>query len=87
MTVPIRYTTDDPRSQEQVAADDRTREEVERTGGVWAQLTDEQRADVLARLRDKKQRAKAARARKQAEQDALEERIARLEERVARLED
>jgi hypothetical protein len=37
MTVPIRYTTvttDDLRSQEQVAADDRTREEVERTGAT-----------------------------------------------------
>jgi predicted Fe-S protein YdhL (DUF1289 family) len=87
MTVPIRYTTDDPRTQEQIAADDRTREDIERTGGAWAQMTDAQRADVLARLKDKKQRAQAARARKQAEQDALEDRIARLEERVARLED
>lgn len=87
MTVPIRYTTDDPRSQEQVAADDQLREEIERTGGVWAQMTDEQRSQVLARLKEKKQRAQAARARKQAEHDALEERIARLEERVARLED
>lgn len=87
MTVPIRYTTDDPRSQEQVAADDQLREEVERTGGVWAQMTNEQRTEVRSRLRDKKQRAEAARARKQAEHDALEERIARLEERVARLED
>lgn len=87
MTVPIRYTTDDTRSAEQIAADDQVREEVERTGGMWAQMTDEQRALVLARLKDKKQRAQAARARKQAEQDALEERVARLEERVARLED
>ena len=87
MTVPIRYTTDDPRSQEQVAADDRLRDEVEDTGGAWALRTVEQRAEILARLRDKKQRAQAARARKQAEHDALEERIARLEERVARLED
>lgn len=87
MTVPIRYTTDDPRSPEQVAADDQLREEVERTGGVWARMTHEQRSQVLARLKEKKQRAQAARARKQAEHDALEERITRLEERVARLED
>lgn len=87
MTVPIRYTTDDPRSDEQVAADDQTREEVEAAGGVWAQMTDEQRVQILARLKDKKQRAQAARASQQAEHDALEERITRLEERVARLED
>ena len=87
MTVPIRYTTDDNRSTEQVVADDQLREEVERTGGVWVQMSPEQRAQVLARLKDKKQRAQDARAHRQAEHDALEERIARLEERVARLED
>jgi predicted Fe-S protein YdhL (DUF1289 family) len=62
--MPIRFTTDDMRSAEQAATDDRTREEVERGGGVWAQMTQEQRAQVTARLRDKKQRAQAARARK-----------------------
>ncbi len=87
MTVPIRYTTDDTRSDEQAKADDRIRDDVERTGGAWAQMTAEQREQILGRLRDKKQRAQAARARKQAEQDALEDRVARLEERVARLED
>jgi predicted Fe-S protein YdhL (DUF1289 family) len=83
--MPIRFTTDDTRSPEQAATDDRTREEVERGGGVWAQMTQEQRAHVTARLRDRKLRAQAARARKQNEQESLEERIARLEERVARL--
>jgi hypothetical protein len=87
MTMPIRYNTDDTRSTEQAAADDQIREEVERTGGVWAQMSAEQRAQVLARLKDKKQRAQEARARRQSERDALEERVARLEERVARLED
>jgi O-acetylhomoserine/O-acetylserine sulfhydrylase-like pyridoxal-dependent enzyme len=42
--VPIRYITEDTRSDEQVNADDRVRNEVERTGGVWAQMTTEQRA-------------------------------------------
>ena len=82
--MPIRFTTDDTRSADQAAADDRTREEVER-GGVWVEMTQEQRALVLARLRDKKQRAQAARARRQNEQESLEERVARLEERIARL--
>ncbi len=83
--MPIRYTTEDTRSSEQVVADDRIRDEVERTGGVWAQMTAEQRAQILARLRDKKQRAQLARARKQAEQQTLEERVTKLEERLARL--
>ena len=83
--MPIRYTTEDARSEEQANADDRIRNEVERTGGIWAQMTAEQRAQTLARLHDKKQRAQAARARKQAEQETLEERVARLEERIARL--
>jgi hypothetical protein len=83
--MPIRYTTEDARSEEQAKADDRIREDVERTGGIWAQLTAEQRAQLLARLRDKKQRALAARARKQAEQETLEKRVARLEELLARL--
>lgn len=83
--MPIRYTTDDSRTAEQVAADDRVREDVERTGGAWAQMSNEQRDQILARLRDKKQRAQAARARKQAEQESLEERVAKLEERIARL--
>jgi predicted Fe-S protein YdhL (DUF1289 family) len=61
------------------------REDVERTGGIWAQLSPEQRKQILARLRDKKQRAQAARARKQAEQETLEDRVKKLEERVARL--
>ena len=86
MTVPIRYTTDDTRSAEQAQVDDQIREDVERTGGVWAQMTAEQREQTLARLRDKKQRAQAARARKQGELEALEHRVARLEERVGRLE-
>jgi predicted Fe-S protein YdhL (DUF1289 family) len=85
MTVPIRYTTDDTRSDEQAAADDRIRDDVERTGGVWAQMTAQQREQILARLRDKKQRAQAARVRKQGEHDTLEDRVARLEELVARL--
>lgn len=83
--MPIRYTTEDVRSDAQVKADDRTREDVERTGGAWAELTAEQRAQLLARLRDKKQRALDARARKEAEQETLEQRVARLEELVARL--
>ena len=86
LTVPIRYTTEDARSNEQANADDRIRDEVERTGGIWAQMTTEQRAQTLARLRDKKQRAQAARARKQAEQETLEERVAKLEERMHDLE-
>lgn len=85
MTVPIRYTTDDTRSAEQAKIDDQIREDVERTG-AWAQMTAEQREQVLARLRDKKQRAQAARARRQGEHEELEDRVARLEERVARLE-
>ena len=87
MTMPIRYMTDDNRSAERAVADDQVREEVERTGGAWAQMSPEQRAQVLARLKDKKQRAQEARARRQAEHDELEERVARLEERVSRLED
>ena len=83
--MPIRYTTEDKRSEEQARADDQVREEVERTGGVWAQMSVEQRALIRARLQDKKQRAQAARARKQVEQKTLEERVARLEERLARL--
>lgn len=83
--MPIRYTTEDKRSEEQARADDQVREEVERTGGVWAQMSAEQRALIRARLQDKKQRAQAARARKQVEQKTLEERVARLEERLARL--
>jgi hypothetical protein len=83
--MPIRYTTEDMRSEEQTRADDQIREEVERTGGVWAQMSAEQRALIRARLQDKKQRAQAARARKQVEQKTLEERVARLEERLARL--
>ncbi len=83
--MPIRYTTEDARSDEQASIDDRIRDEVERTGGIWAQMTAEQRAQVRARLHDKKQRAQAARARKQAEQQTLEERVSRLEERLARL--
>jgi L-lactate utilization protein LutB len=86
MTVPIRYTTDDTRSAEQAQLDDQIREDVERTGGLWAQMTAEQREQTLARLRDKKQRAQAARVRKQGELEALEHRVARLEERVGRLE-
>jgi predicted Fe-S protein YdhL (DUF1289 family) len=87
MSMPIRFTTDDHRAPEQVVADDQVREEVERTGGAWARMSPEQRAQVLARLKDKKQRAEEARARRQAEHDALEERVAHLEERVSRLED
>lgn len=83
--MPIRYTTEDKRSEEQARADDQVREEVERTGGVWAQMSAEQRALIRARLQDKKQRAQAARARKQVEQKTLEERVAQLEERLARL--
>lgn len=83
--MPIRYITEDTRSQEQANADDRVRDQVEGTGGIWAQMTPEQRAQVRARLREKKQRAQAARARKQAEQKTLEERVAQLEERITRL--
>jgi primosomal protein N'' len=83
--MPIRYITDDTRSSEQVAADDRTRDEAERTGGVWAQMTAEQRGQIRARLRDKKRRAQIARERKQTEQQTLEERVTKLEERLARL--
>jgi hypothetical protein len=83
--MPIRYTTEDTRSEEQARADDRVREEIDRTGGVWAQMSAEQRALIRARLRDKKQQAQAAHTRKQAEQKTLEERVAQLEERLARL--
>ena len=83
--MPIRYTTEDTRSEDQASADDRVREEIERTGGVWAQMSDEQRALIRARLHDKKQQAQAARVRKQMEQKTLEERVAQLEERLARL--
>ncbi len=80
--MPIRYTTDDARSAEQVLADDRIREDVEQTGGHWAQLSKEQREQILARLRDKKHRAEAARALKDGDQESLEQRVARLEERI-----
>jgi predicted Fe-S protein YdhL (DUF1289 family) len=83
--MPIRYVTEDTRSDEQIKADDRIREDVERTGGFWARLTEEQRGQILARLHDKKQRALAARARKLKEQETLEQRVARLEEQIARL--
>jgi predicted Fe-S protein YdhL (DUF1289 family) len=83
--MPIRYTTEDTRPEEQASADDRVREEIERTGGTWAQMSPEQRALVRARLRDKKQRAQAARVGKQAEEKTLEERVAQLEERLAHL--
>jgi primosomal protein N'' len=48
-------------------------------------MSAEQRVLIRARLHDKKQRAQAARARKQAEQKTLEERVDQLEERLARL--
>jgi hypothetical protein len=83
--MPIRYITNETRSPEQTQSDDRIREEVEGTGGIWSQLSAEQRVQVRARLHDKKQRAQAARTNKQAEQDALEERVRKLEERVAKL--
>ena len=83
--MPIRYITEDTRSEEQARTDDQVREEVERTGGVWASMSAEQRALIRARLQDKKQRTQAVRARKQAEQKTLEERVAGLEERLARL--
>jgi len=83
--MPIRYITNETRSAEQAQSDDRIREEVERTGGIWSQLSAEQREQLRARLHDKMQRAQAARASKQAEQDALEERVRKLEERVAKL--
>src|SRR5262245_16037169 len=86
MIMLIRYTTDDNRSAEQALADDHVREQVERTGGAWALMSTEQRAQLRARMREKKRRAEAARARKEAEQRSLEERIALLEKRVARLE-
>jgi hypothetical protein len=83
--MPIRYITEDTRSEGQTRTDDQVREEVEHTGGVWATMSAEQRALIRARLQDKKQRAQAVRARKQAEQKTLEERVAGLEERLARL--
>lgn len=83
--MPTRYTTEDTRSAEQTDADDRVRNEVERTGGIWAQMTAEQRAQVRARLREKQHQVQAARTRKQAEQKTLEERVAQLEDRIARL--
>lgn len=83
--MPIRCTTEHMRSEEQARADDHVREEIERTGGVLAQMGAEQRALIRARLCDEKQRAQAARARKQTEQNSLEERVARLRERLARL--
>ncbi|MEP6863182.1 MAG: hypothetical protein ABJE66_21335 [Deltaproteobacteria bacterium] len=83
--MPIRYITNETRSAEEEHSDDRIREEVEGTGGIWSQLSAEQRAQVRARLLEKKQRAQAARSNKQAEQDALEERVRKLEERVAKL--
>jgi hypothetical protein len=83
--VPIRYTTEDTRSAELADADERVRSEVERTGGIWAQMTPEQQAQVRARLREKKQQVQAARARKQVEQKTLEERVTQLEQRIARL--
>jgi hypothetical protein len=83
--MPIRYITEDTRSEGQTRTDDQVREEVELTGGVWATMSAEQRALIRARLQDKKQRAQAVRARKQAEQQTLEERVAGLEERLARL--
>lgn len=83
--MPIRYITNDTRSAEQAQSDDRIREDVEVSGGIWSQLSAEQREHLRARLHDKKQRAQAARASKQAEQDALEERVRKLEERVAKL--
>jgi hypothetical protein len=48
-------------------------------------MSPEQRAQIRARLLDKKRRAQAARAQKQAEQKTLEERVALLEKRIARL--
>jgi hypothetical protein len=83
--MPIRYITEDTRSEEQTRTDDQVREAVELTGGVWATMSTEQRALIRARLQDKKQRAQAVRARNQAEQRTLEERVAGLEERLARL--
>jgi hypothetical protein len=83
--VPIHHIPEDTRSDEQANADDRVRNEIERTGGVWAQMTVEQRAHIRTRLRDKKQHAQAARTRKQAEQKTLEERVAQLAQRLARL--
>ena len=52
--MPIRYTTEDTRSDEQAKADDRIREDVECTGGIWAQMTAEQRAHLLARIREER---------------------------------
>jgi len=83
--MPIRYITNETRSAEQAQSDDRIREDVEVTGGVWSELSAAQREHLRARLHDKKQRAQTIRASKQAEQDALEERVRKLEERVAKL--
>jgi predicted Fe-S protein YdhL (DUF1289 family) len=82
----IRHCTDDSRSDERSRADERIREEVERTGGVWAQMSPADRERVLGRLHEKKQRAREARARREAVRDVLTERVAALEERVAQLE-
>jgi hypothetical protein len=84
--MPIRYTTDDKRTTEQATADDRVRDDVEHSGGAWSQMTPEQRAQLRARVHEKKQLAEAARARKQTERQSLEDRVAALEVRVARLE-
>jgi len=86
MTMPIRYTTDDNRTPAQVAADDKVREDVETTGGAFAQMTPEQREQLRVRVQERKEAAAAARDRKQAEDKTIEDRVARLEERVARLE-
>jgi hypothetical protein len=51
--VPIRYTIEDARSPEEASSDEQIREEIERTGGVWVQMTREQKSGVLARLHDK----------------------------------
>ena len=83
--MPIRYITSDTRTAEQARSDDRIREDVEATGGIWSQLSAEQRDQLRARLHDKKLRAEAARASKQAGQDALEDRVRKLEARVAKL--
>jgi hypothetical protein len=83
--MPIRYITNETRSAEQAQSDDRIREDVEGTGGIWSQLSAAQREQLRARLHDRKQRAQTIRASKQAEQDALEERVRKLEERVAKL--
>lgn len=54
MTTPIRYTTEDNRTAAQTTADEQVREEVERTDGAWAQMTDEQREQLRARVQEKK---------------------------------